>query len=925
MSSNHDSLTPLRPKRTERQKSFTPKSAMNSLRQHMHPSGKGKAKRGVLSDITGSPYSETRGDSGPEVSTSQAKGPSVAARSGERSPTKQHGKTATVARSMIGSLRSLSRRAQSLSNPASPPSEYGSPTSQAMATPLPSSPVNVPAPTLKLDLGDISNMSTSFLSDVPGFEQKKELVALTDSVDDAGMRLQTDYSRVSTECPPDTILSADGLGQDELPADELLTMPHDDSDSSPSESSTTPVSGTGVQLDFDGIFDEPPLFERSVEALGSPEKRENKSLKKIVSMNALAGKHIKDSLRRGMRLSSASSRKVRDYSESTMQHWPRDMEPLTHQFTALSKPGVDHSDPATGAWKSEDPFATGNDDDDWAADSPEREVLLPDCPKIELRTPANAVRLHNQDVSRNDTTSLDDAVPQLGLTPVEDVLLGQMQARLIAARAVVDHASHPRPMSSAARLEPVSDSLKLQERGTDDASTKFSSRLSSAQYDQFHAEHFLGLEECLPGDPPPSTIEQQENTPERPTRTPDNDQPSTPEILRPSTGVAMPRIPSPAQKQSVSSDTWQFSVHDWLQGGRLPATWSSQPPHYHTGSDNASLDSVPIAEHRTTAQISPKTTILGHSPCMGDRLSFDVNRSDRNMRYSALSEMSNASVPEHEESAMTSSMRHHRMLQCAGLDSRYDRESSFPNFETAFTSSARRPLPTERVSLRGVVDHEPSSDSIESDLEQVITDHYVFQNALGDFEVMECSNASGDGEPVPTTSTTQVGECGSPSRNPCVTPTFQANELREQLEQGETADLSQTIVPSTTAIATARVPFHNSAVDQSADESEAVGLPIEYVFRTPASGISPTDSLDDHRHLYKSYEACQSHLPENHLSSDSENSKAKLSPPADSDGSEGGPRSQCSTVAAPSRLSDTDYRSIESKKFKVEESDDHDF
>lgn len=924
MSSYHDSLTPLRPKRTERQKSFTPKSAMNSLRQHMHPSGKGKAKRGVLADITGSSYSEVRGDSGPEVSTSQDKGPSVAARSGERSPTKQHGKTATVARSMIGSLRSLSRRAQSQSNPASPPSAYGSPTSQAMATPLPSSPVNIPAPTLKLDLGDISNMSTSFLSDVPGFEQKKELVTLTDSVDDAGMRLQTDYSRVSRECPPDTLPSADRLGHDELLADELLTMPHDDNDSSSSECSTTPGSGPGFQVDFDGIFDEPPLFERSVEGLGSPEKRENKSLKKIVSINALAGKHIKDSLRRGMRLSSASSSKVRDSSGSTMQHWQRDMEPLTHQFTALSKPGVDHSDPATGAWKNGDPFATGNDVEDWAADSPEREVLLPDCPpRYKLRTPAaNAVRLHTQHASRNDTTSLADAVPQPELTPpVEDVLLGQMQARLIAARAVAVHASHPRPTSSAARLEPVSDSLELQERDTDDASTKFSSRLSSAQYDQFHAEHFLGLEECLAGDPPSSTIEQQENTPERSTRTPENDQPST--------GVVMPRIPSPAQKQTGTSDTWQFSVHDWLQGGRLPATWSSQPPHYQPGSDNASLGSVPITEHRTTPQISPKTTILGHSPCMGDRLSFDVKRSNRNMRYNALSEMSNASVPEHEESAMApvpsvaSPMRHHRMLQCAGLDNRHDQDSSFPNFETAFTNSAR-PSPIGRVSLRGVVDHEPSSDSIESDLEQVITDHYVFQNALGDFEVVECSNSSGGEEPVLATSTTQVGECGSSSRDPCVTPTFQADELREQLGQCET-DLSQIIVPSTTASATARVNVHESAADQSADESEAVGLPIEYVFRTPASGISPTNSLDDYRHLYKSYEACPSNLPENHLSSDSGDSKAKLSPPADSDGSEGGPRSQSSTIAAPSRLSDTDYRSIESKKFRVEESDDRDF
>ncbi|KAF2210710.1 hypothetical protein CERZMDRAFT_99319 [Cercospora zeae-maydis SCOH1-5] len=859
---SHSSLTPLRPTRADRQKTFTPKSAMNSLRQHIHASGKDKGKRAALSDISSNGVSATRPSD--RTSTENGEAPTVAQRE-VNSPTKQHGRTSSVARSVIGSLRGLSRRS-TVSKPTSPASNDGSPTKRAAAIPLPSSPVDVPAPTLKLNLRDSPSLSTGLLYGPPMIDQNSELMAITNPVSQASMRVPTYYTRLPGEGPKDAI-AADKADNKQGPVavSEFLQLPVDGFEFSTPEGPSTPMPGTGAQLELDGIndiFDEPPLFERSVEARDTPEKRGNKTLKKMISLDALAEQHLRESPRRGIRLTpSSATHKVRNVSNTISIK--KDHLPLASQLAALSTPSAGHRDPSTGQWKSEDPFAPGNAVGELAR-TPAASV---GSEQKSSATPGAAILSKKCDggTAAHISPFEQRAASEADIEPLSDnPLLRQSAAQMIAAKATSGDAT-------------LADAVETTEKVRPGLKSQTSSRLSSPQFDQFHPEHFLGLEDCERGDPPPSMVGSVDDKSATERYKSENDQPSTAPLYQ---RVALSQTPSPSRLSaglSRSSDIgelfWKFSVQDWMQKGSHAAIPNSDPSP-RQGSSATSIDFV--SEHRVTPPDNPTVTSPGPSPNMGDRLSLDLKRSDRNMRYNALTEMSNESSVDHEDNAkrptstLPATLQPFRLLQGADAEEAVARDHSFPTFESVFPPSAKS-SPSKKRSSKRYPDCDPSSDSIESGLQEAITDHYVFQSALAGVDFVESPL-------VDHSATCQVEEgFGEKTSDHASEAGCETAELKAAPQPHDTRASPRGSSPS-------RVGECSTKDDRRADDEDSNGQDLseaqdDFLADASATAQSDTDTLDDCLHLYKSYEACQGHFPEEAPSSDAEHHQIFASSP----------------------------------------------
>ncbi|GIZ37784.1 hypothetical protein CKM354_000122000 [Cercospora kikuchii] len=865
---SHSSLTPLRPTRADRQKTFTPKSAMNSLRQHIHASGKEKSRRAALSDITsnGVNSAQPAGRTSTEITTAAGESQCEV-----KSPTRQHGRTSSVARSVIGSLRGLSRRG-TMSNPTSPASNNGSPTKRAAAIPLPSSPIDVPAPTLKLNLRDSPSLSTGFLYSPPMIDQNSELMSITNPVNQGSMKVPTYYTRLPGEGPTDAILAGKGNSRQLSGAvSEFLRLPTDEFELSTPERPSTPMPGTGAQLELDGnvdVFDEPPLFERSVEARDTPEKRDNKTLKKMISLDALAEQHIRDSPRRGIRLTpSSATHKVGNISNTTSSK--HDLPPL--KLAALSTPSAGHRDPVSGQWKSEDPFAPENAVGGLAAASPGSV----NSHEKWRATPGTAVQSTNRNgESEADSSTLERRPSSTAKGRAMSIeremllentaLLGQSAARKIAARAISGQAATLGALEATTEVPLAAENFGPPQDDTSNVVSQTSSRLSSAQFDQFHPEHFLGLEECDRGDPPPSMVDSVDgnSTADRCRR--ENDHPSTAPLYQ---RVAQSQTPSPSRLSTGlgrSSDVgevfWRFSVQDWMHKGGHAATPNLEPSP-RQGSVAISIDSV--SERRVTPPVSPTVTTPGPSPSMGDRLSFELKRSNRNMRYNALTEISNESSVDHEDDARgPTSMRPatsnpFRTPQSDDVSKVAEREQSFPTFESVFPPSARS-SPSRRRSPKRSPDFDPSSDSIESGLQEAITDHYVFQNALAGADFLESLKAG-----RPPADQARHDDPDNALNLACETADLkdspQSNGIRvDSLQSSFDKDRE------------CSAKDDDGSCDEVPDEENLASAQEDHHVDVAATAQSDTDSLDDCLHLYQSYEACQGRFPEEAPSSDIE-------------------------------------------------------
>ncbi|PPJ58065.1 hypothetical protein CBER1_03820 [Cercospora berteroae] len=867
---SHSSLTPLRPTRADRQKTFTPKSAMNSLRQHIHASGKEKSRRAALSDITsnGVNSAQPAGRTSTEIATAAGDSQREV-----KSPTRQHGRTSSVARSVIGSLRGLSRRGTT-SNPTSPASDNGSPTKRAAAIPLPSSPIDVPAPTLKLNLRDSPSLSAGFLYSPSMTDQNSELMSITNPVNQGSMKVPTYYTRLPGEGPTDAFLASKGNSRQlSGTLSEFLRLPTDEFEFSTPDRPSTPMPGTGAQLELDGnvdVFDEPPLFERSVEARDTPEKRDNKTLKKMISLDALAEQHIRDSPRRGIRLTpSSATHKVRNVSNTTSGK--HDQPPL--KLAALSTPSAGHRDPVSGHWSSEDPFAPGKAVGDLAAASPgavSSHEKLRDNPATTVQstngdggseTDSSALERRASSTAQKRTPSIERE-----MLPEDTALLGQSAARKIAARAISGQATALGAPEATRKVPSGMENFETPQDDTKNVGSQTSSRLSSAQFDQFHPEHFLGLEDCERGDPPPSMADSVDGKSTADRYRCENEHPSTAPLYQ---RVAQSQTPSPSRLSTGlerSSDVgevfWRFSVQDWMHKGGHAATPNLEPSP-RQGSVTISIDSV--SERRVTPPVSPTVTTPGPSPSMGNRLSFELKRSNRNMRYNALTEISNESSIDHEDDARgPTSMRSatsnpFRLPQSGDVSKAAEREQSFPTFESVFPPSARS-SPSRRRSPKRSPGFDPSSDSIESGLQEAITDHYVFQNALAGADFLESLEAgrpatdqAGHDDSETASDVASLAECeradlkDSPQLDGVRVDSLQSSANKDRECSAKDDDGSCDEVPGEENPASAQEDRH---VDVS------------------ATAQSDADSLDDCLHLYQSYEACQGRFPEEAPSSD---------------------------------------------------------
>lgn len=132
-----------------RRRTFSPREAVTSLRQHLHGS---RGKRGSVYSIVGRTSTDASGPVGPEQ---------LVASPDDGTEDKRHGRKNSVASSFVGSIRGLARsgtvkssKATSLPRPSIETTMPADPAAEG-EVPLPSSPINIPsaAPVLGLDLG----------------------------------------------------------------------------------------------------------------------------------------------------------------------------------------------------------------------------------------------------------------------------------------------------------------------------------------------------------------------------------------------------------------------------------------------------------------------------------------------------------------------------------------------------------------------------------------------------------------------------------------------------------------------------------------------------------------------------------------------------------------------------------------------------
>lgn len=155
-----------------------------------------------------------------------------------------------------------------------------------------------------------------------------------------------------------------------------------------------------------------------------------------------------------------------------------------------------------------------------------------------------------------------------------------------------------------------------------------------------------------------------------------------------------------------------------------------------------SIESVSINDDRETPNVSPATTTAsGRGPSMGNRLDFELARSERNKRYNALSDISALSeVPEHEDppnspNDMPAALRPALTIVTRNLKNKSNTDLSLANFDEAFASSQVAQQRHPRNYEIGM-----SSDSIEGELKDAIAEHYVFQTAMAGVPLEDAYN-----------------------------------------------------------------------------------------------------------------------------------------------------------------------------------------
>ncbi|SMQ49086.1 unnamed protein product [Zymoseptoria tritici ST99CH_3D7] len=718
------SLTPLRPC-SDRQRSFTPKTAMTSLRHHVHMSSRSRQKRGALAEITGNEVQSKYGGAGAENFDLEDQDSEDTSRKGESNdlPAKGHGRKSSLGKSLVGSIRRMTTSPRS-GSPAR--MSRPSPTKAAAEVPLPSSPINIPAPSLSLDLEHGALMPSNF-GQSPPETRADGLIGLATPGNATTIKSPTFYICVATEGPLNNVSStmrkpvspfADFL------ADESGIVPQD-------HVPTTPMPGSTFNFELDGAKMEATseLFERSVDRAG---KKTEKSLKRMISLDGIAkqgnGNSVEttDSVGPGLLGPGVPKELRHESSLTTIESCPTDMPNLTRQLARLQDPEAGHRDPKDGEWKSDDPFAPGNVIGDVGrSPSSDRDIKLPFRPKI---------MVHAVDSLEPRTTSDEPTVLNTS-TKVEDVAVYQLSKECVSHKHGEDADDcKPWPVYRS-----VAEELHVLKSRTNFRDSELS---GSGDYDDFNIRHMfpalIDLDDVAMYDDARSDGVKTEPLSGADTE----DSSRSPVQLMSNVYKRISTSQTPSSGRSRASTThstdvgdvfWNFAVRDWVQAGpeghcmisnEGPSPIQAIAERSQRSSDQSQFD-------RTTPDVSPSVS----SPGIGSRLEHDLKRSNRNMRYNAL--FDSHSTPRHECDADASEviqpLRPNLQLVTGNLANGSKSSISLigyvPNNSSESDLGSKGDEASDRCERRND-SLTQTSEELEKSLQQAIAEHYVFQVAM---------------------------------------------------------------------------------------------------------------------------------------------------------------------------------------------------
>lgn len=545
-----------------------------------------------------------------------------------------HSPKSSVADSIVGSLRGISRRVGK-AKPSHTDTKTTLSGAQADIVPLPSSPIDIPtaAPSLDLDLGPAGFMMPVFARS-PNRKQK-ELSKDT--------KMLMDPANITSGLPPPTpILSLDDLSipkhaissiRPVTPRDLLQTKVDEPGTCLP-PGPQTPMPGTSFTLDIDGAAseksDKSHVFERSV----TPSlDKERKELRKMRSLDAMAEActiaHANDELSQMTELVSTNDadlpvvfsegqslrpRMPRGNNESsettqTLHSCPSEMPELSRQCTpdnvrqvgmAVALPTSDDG----GNSVYEDPFDDSNVIKT-GPPSPKRSVELPFRPKFQDDIHTEPPSVDQEDVNSNNKLEEEHESPVHQYT--SQILTEESQSEIQGHRSVTE----PHADENANPFETLTSDDDTHVR----AQPLCTSDVLLSNHDHTDSAAFGG-------------ISPQHVDPEMPQtcHLADSQQNISPRIMRyRSTFTA-----------GLGDTEYKFSFDNWLNESSNAAPPESQPSTPHRRRMEMSLDSVSTNDEKRSPQVSPTAMAnFEGTPTMGNRLNIDLKRCDRHARYSA--------------------------------------------------------------------------------------------------------------------------------------------------------------------------------------------------------------------------------------------------------------------------------------------------
>ncbi|KAK3696183.1 hypothetical protein LTR37_018085 [Vermiconidia calcicola] len=743
------SSTPMRP-HNERRNTVMSKFTTTSLRQHI------RNKRSSVYSVATRPSSEmVRDIAGPEHFTTPPRQPG--------SPSAYNRRT-SVASSVVGSIKGLGRRA-GVTRPPSQAKEE-SPKKLAETVPLPSSPIDIPAaaPALELDFGPAG------LTMLPSFagspEQKKKRTEST-------LKL-TDPRNITSGRPKSKIAPiAIGLPHYEpvewnmrpiTPAN-LLNLKSEAIRASPPTAPATPMPGTNFTLEVDGASSEKSersqVFERSVTPPNEKERKELRAMRSLDAMaEACAIAHANDELAQSPTASDTEKEVVapgspelnakptlqvptarRNFASADTVHTiPADMPELSRQDSPrLEVQELFQTGSRTKGQTEDDPFY-----DDNAVNigppSPERSVRLP----FRLKESSDGSKEAPAELDAN--THSNDQLFMVLTEPLSEVKLSTpkdpaatLQEQLQLQRSETITAPRPNAESSPARRE-SSDWTDVDEEDLSSDDDAPIPEVVQAEYDQHRQRPINDGTDGLSPHGGPIALHTINYFP--------LSQNSSPGSVRSRTTYTA----------GLVNTEYKFTFENWLKettAASAPPGEQDEPvtPSRNRRHTDVSLDSVSSTEERKTPQISPATTGPDRTPSMGNRLDFDLKRSQRNMRYNALHQQDLASGKNAEQNVPSSHRQPLRFI--VGGGSEETTELQLANFEAAYNSSRegspekdnrKKPL-QERV------------ESVADSLKDAAYDYSQLEERLGEPEDVFADPAdTGNGENMSPSSETNSTE-----------------------------------------------------------------------------------------------------------------------------------------------------------------------